>query len=526
MLQALSESLKSPLNYCGEAILGRCYLTEEPQDAYLVILIKKVCTVALVIIFSIGAITTTPFWFVGDLIEMVDQGNAPFKEPKYPTPKDPDSLDPKTTEYFGSSLSTYQNTSDSEFCKNSDWGRYVENHKEDKDFIPPGLGVDILTDDGLAQLITSTLEMNGNTRRFSVEWADIRNEDGSFNDVAMEQYVHVAKTLKEAGIIPIVSLHHFVTPLDKNGQMLFETPEGVEQYLEFATYVYEHLSDHVDHYVTFNELHVNAVENYIRGVFPAGGIANFYTYTQVTRRKLEAHAQVHKKLHEMAEESGKSIQVGLTHQPIMMATTSRWNYLARIVAFVFTYLFHNAFMNWAKENTSSLDLLGVQFYTTPLISGVIPDSTCREGQKMVEPMHFRFYPQGIYLVLQDIHTKLGDKVPLMFTETGTAGENDVEGDVDDEMDQRREEYFDESTKMVRAAQDSGINVVGYLVWSLFRNFEWPFGCSKDHDFGIVARDPETRKIRHTAGYHKLTQVFRNTREESARQQRRRAARTH
>ncbi len=518
MLQILSETFKQPLNNIGTLILGQCYLHENNGDPQLLILIKKVCTVALVIFFSLVAITAIPIWVVGDVIEAIDIGNQPFERRTFPIPDHPTSLDPKMTEFLGSSLSTYQNTNDPEFCKGSDWQNYVEkNFTGDKAHLAPGMGVDILTEEGLNLLIASTLEMNGNTLRFSVEWADIRNKDGSFNEVAMEQYVKVARKLKKSGITPFVTLHHFVTPLDKQGRMLFESPKGVDEYLKFATYVYDHLSDHVEHFFTFNEPHVNGVENYIRGVFPAAGIANFYTYTQVTNRKLEAHKLVHRELHSMAEKKGKTVHVGLTHQAVMFETTSRWNYLARAVAFVFTYLFHDNFMNWAVNNTSSLDLLGIQYYSKPLLSGIIPDSTCREGEEMVEPMHFRFYPKGIYDILQDVHNQLGNRVSLLITETGTAGKNDVKGSDNDTMDKRRKDYFTESIEATRAIQDLGINVIGYLFWSLFRNFEWAFGCSEKHDFGMIAINPETRETRPTAGFTAIQEIFANTQRAAGRQ---------
>ncbi len=74
-----------------------------------------------------------------------------------------------------------------------------------------------------------------------------------------------------------------------------------------------------------------------------------------------------------------------------------------------------------------------------------------------------------------------------------------------------------SLQTIKLAQDLGINVVGYLAWTLFGNFEWPHGFSKEHDFGLIARDPETNEWRDTEGFEVVAAVFENTvpQEESA-----------
>ncbi|GAB3806784.1 hypothetical protein GCM10027605_35550 [Micromonospora zhanjiangensis] len=82
-------------------------------------------------------------------------------------------------------------------------------------------------------------------------------------------------------------------------------------------------------------------------------------------------------------------------------------------------------------------------------------------------------------------------VPLWITENGAAFEDRVVGDRVPDRD--RIAYLDGHLRAVRAALDSGVDVRGYLLWSLLDNFEWAEGYHKR--FGIVRVDyPTQRRI--------------------------------
>lgn len=491
MLGSVPEYLKYPLQVTTTQLLGEL-LPEEPicdSD-----ILTTIYIFALALINGSCLIASLPLWFVGDLLEFLTCVDFDEREV---TIVDPErlSLDPHKTLYRGFPISTYQYTSNRNFCANSDWGRYSAQHfVGEKAHLAPGQGVDILTDEGLKMLCQATREANGNTIRFSIEWADILTEDGHFDDVAMEKYVQAARIMRLKGFIVMVVLHHFVSPLGRE--------ENFEGFVEFARYVHSKLKDHARHFLTFNEPKVNCVENYVLGDFPAQAVGQMWRCERVARKMLDAHRRIHRALHE----ADPNVTVGMTHQVIRMASTSRWNYPARIACFVMTYIFHDSFMRWAERSRNTLDLLGVQYYTRPLIGGFPPDSTCREGERMVESMHFRFDPKGILPVLREVSQRL-PRVPLFVSETGTAGENSVDGP--NAMDERRATYMDQSIRAVRTAQNEGIDVRGYMPWGPFRNLEWHHGYSKDHDFGLIARN-ERNQTRNTRGFEVLATAFRNT----------------
>ena len=76
-------------------------------------------------------------------------------------------------------------------------------------------------------------------------------------------------------------------------------------------------------------------------------------------------------------------------------------------------------------------------------------------------------------------------MPLMITENGAAFERrgSAEGRV---HDPKRIDYLRRHFTAAHRAMQRGVDLRGYLVWSLLDNFEWGYGFSKR--FGIVHVD--------------------------------------
>ncbi len=515
-LEALSNSLKYPLQFFTHQIIGGCGFPQSKNSG--VEILQRISQVALAVIFSVLALTSIPLWGAGEIIERVSQGNQSFYQDQVDLPPTSDGelgLDQTKTKHVGFSISTYQNTSNPTFCERSNWGKYHQTHfLGDKAHLRVGQGVDILTEQGMEQICRDVLSANGNVLRFSVEMADVIKHDGSLDEVAMERYVRAAAYVKSQGITPIVTLSHFVHWLDQDGKDLFEDVKNIDQFVSFAAVCYERLHESVDTFVTFNEPNVSAVGNYALGDFPAEKPGRLWTHARVLQNMLKAHERAYDTIHELARGYTKEVKVGLTHQALRFTSNSPWNLIARITCFVMTYLFHESFMQWAAKNQSKFDFLGVQYYTRPLIGGFPPDSIAREGEPMVTCMRFRFDPAGIHPILTQIAQRLSGK-SLIITETGTAGTSYVNPTVEesaasDRMDELRTTYYRDSIKAVRRAQDEGSRVIGYMGWSLYRNFEWPHGFSRDHDFGVIARDLESGLTRPTTAFALLASVFERT----------------
>ena len=90
-----------------------------------------------------------------------------------------------------------------------------------------------------------------------------------------------------------------------------------------------------------------------------------------------------------------------------------------------------------------------------------------------------FYPQCVEHVVRYASKATG--VPIIVTENGIATEDDT----------RRVAYVQRAVAGLKRAIDDGVDVRGYVAWSLMDNFEWMSGYTPK--FGMVAVDLKTQK---------------------------------
>jgi len=108
----------------------------------------------------------------------------------------------------------------------------------------------------------------------------------------------------------------------------------------------------------------------------------------------------------------------------------------------------------------------------------------------VSEMEWEIYPDGLTDILCQMKADYPHLPPVFITENGGAfpDKAPAEGPVQD-LD--RLSYLQEHMAAVTVARERGVQVDGYMVWSLMDNFEWGFGYSKR--FGIVHVDYDTLK---------------------------------
>jgi beta-glucosidase len=526
MIFKISQTLKTPLHLMTQGVLGRFSVKAadiHAQDG----LLKKIHTLASVTISFVGMVISTPFWMLGEVLEVCTKdGRDQFQDAVEFTGEGVDLkapfLDPSKTEMIGTGTSTFQSTSDPDFCIDS----CVHNALKDPS-LGLGNGVDILTVEGRNLTIKFLEKMKANTFRFSVEWKDVINSKG-FN-----RYVEAAKHFHKAGFELVITLDHWIGNGTKD---VFEKEGDEEEFIEYAKSAYTALRPYASHFLTFNEINVDAAQKYVMGDLPPTRVCRFWAAHKLTALKLQAHSKVYDALHVLektyiGEKKEGGLQVGLSHQAIVMRSNSRWNIVARIAAHVMTYLFHESFMQRAEQMTDKLDFLGVQYYTRPLLGrdGWNPVDSIAEINRhnpdvwMVKGMRYRFDPQGILPILREINARINrpkatKEIPFIVTEIGSAGKIKKEGkNALDSSEHRKAEYNKIALAGMRAAQNEGIPLIGALFWTLFDNLEWQHGFEEGTAFGQLATTitreqdgSKTIKAEETEGFQVIVESFLKT----------------
>jgi beta-glucosidase len=144
---------------------------------------------------------------------------------------------------------------------------------------------------------------------------------------------------------------------------------------------------------------------------------------------------------------------------------------------------------------NAMDYSGINYYSRQLVDarnwGIasLAMDTCKEGHHPVKKnsLGWDIYPEGLFNLLVGLK-KYG--LPVIIMENGICTSDDG----------LRWEFISAHLKNVRLAMDAGVDVKGYLYWSLMDNFEWDKGFGPR--FGLLDVDYKTyaRSIRKSAEY--------------------------
>ena len=109
-----------------------------------------------------------------------------------------------------------------------------------------------------------------NAHRLSIEWSRIEPRDGVFDDAALARYRELLEALRQRGLEPMVTLHHFTNPrwLEECGAWLH--PDTPRRFARFVARAVAALGDLCQLWCTINEPIVYAAQSYLRGGWPPG----------------------------------------------------------------------------------------------------------------------------------------------------------------------------------------------------------------------------------------------------------------
>ncbi len=371
---------------------------------------------------------------------------------------------------FGASVGAYQveggNT-------NSDWW-WWEHQERTPCIEPSGDACDFYH--RYAEDIAMLAGFGLDTFRFGIEWARVEPAEGEFSAAELDHYRRMLAACHEHGVTPVLTFHHFTLPIWLHHQGGFTSPKFPDLFARYCDRAASRLGDLIGWACTINEPQGLGLSGYVLGINPPGHRGDLDGARRAAEHLLEAH-----RLAAPAIRAHTSAQVGVTlalpdlqYEDGATPGDSIFEVESRI---------NDQFLDVARDD----DFIGVQTYTRirigpegPRSPGADWTAVSRELKETEQTtqMGYEFYPQALGGAIRRAWHGTGG-IPLLVTENGVATVRD----------ERRIAYMEVALREVLACLDEGIDVRGYIHWSLLDNFEWAFGYGPR--FGLVSFDRQT-----------------------------------
>jgi beta-glucosidase len=317
--------------------------------------------------------------------------------------------------------------------------------------------------------------------RFSLEWSRIEPAEGEFSLAALDHYRRICAACHERGIAPVVTFHHFTTPLWLSARGAWEAEDAPERFGRFVERATAHIGDLVSWACTINEPDVIGVMGYMLGGFPPGVKGDLGRHLAVNEQMVKSHRRAVEALR-----SGPGrFPVGLT----LSMSELKAEEGGETVREAAEEILENTFL----RATEGDDFVGVQCYTRIHFG---PEGQIEDDPDVPKTqMGYERWPQVVeYTVRRAAEVT---KIPVVVTENGIGTEDDSD----------RIGYISEALSGLMKCITDGVDVRGYFVWSLLDNFEWDQGYRPK--FGLVEVDRETFERRPKPSAHWFSEVARS-----------------
>ncbi|WP_327674770.1 MULTISPECIES: family 1 glycosylhydrolase [unclassified Streptomyces] len=314
--------------------------------------------------------------------------------------------------------------------------------------------------------------------RFGIEWARVEPLPGHVSQAELAHYRRMIDTAVELGLTPVVTLHHFTSPLwfAQEGGWLGD--RAVDRFTAYVEAVCPTL-DGVEWVVTMNEPNMLAIMvGMARAMADQQASGEWQSPTVDTEGPRPALPAPDPKIGERLVETHQAARDVLrAHLP---GAKVGWTVANR--AFVarpdsedkkreLEHIWEDLYLDGARGD----DFVGVQSYSSQWVGpdGIEPHP--RHPDNTLVGTAYR--PDALAIAVRHTAEVTGG-LPILVTENGIATHDDT----------RRIAYTGEALDHLAAAIARGADVRGYLHWSLLDNYEWGHW---EPTFGLVAVDRET-----------------------------------
>ncbi len=179
----------------------------------------------------------------------------------------------------------------------------------------------------------------------------------------------------------------------------------------------------------------------------------------------------HKRVYKAIKKEKSSAHVGVAqHLTYFHAGDQRL--LSRIIAKLGGWFMNWMYFSWSRKTH---DFIGLNYYLSSRVVGMGIDNK----NERRSDYGWEMLPANIEHLLVEAHEKY-DK-PIIVMENGLA----------DAKDKDRKWWLEQTMNTLARATSKGVNIQGYMYWSLLDNFEWADGFWPR--FGLVEMDYKTYK---------------------------------
>ncbi|MFA5203350.1 MAG: family 1 glycosylhydrolase [Lentisphaeria bacterium] len=310
--------------------------------------------------------------------------------------------------------------------------------------------------------------------RFSLEWSRIEPQEGTWNQAALDHYKELLALLKAKGVKTYVTLSHFTLPLWFDELGGFNKRENIRYFLRYAEKVARFLGADVDAWLVVNE----------KTQIQTGAEGEGFNY-------IRAHAQCYHLLKSISK-----APVSSAHMAVQPYPYRYYDKLDRAMTALRDFQINGSWLHAIRtgeliapninaedcpEAKGAIDFWAINIYTRELCDSRKKSLAApRFPHKKLRMIDMDFYleemyPEGTTAMLERFNDK-----PVVITENGCSCDDD----------RFRIVYLSLYLSAIHDAIQRGVDVSGYLYWSLMDNYEW---SSFKPRFGLVHVDFKTFK---------------------------------
>lgn len=332
--------------------------------------------------------------------------------------------------------------------------------------------------------------------RLSISWSRIypEGDENEPNPEGLAFYRNIFELCRKLEIEPVVTICHFDVPMGlvrKFGS--WKNREMIDEYLEFCRTLFEEYKGLVRHWITFNEINMILHAPFMAaGLIMDGEPDPLQTRYQAAHYELTASARAVKLGHEIDPENriGCMLAAGDTY-PWTCAPADVWeakvmdreNYFFTDVqmrgsypAWAWQYFkTRNIQLEMTEEDLEIMkqypcDFLAFSYYSSSLTSADPAMAEKTEGNLFptlinphleVSEWGWQIDPVGLRITMNSLYDRY--QKPLFIVENGLGARDEVcDGHIEDDY---RIAYLQQHIQeMMKAVEEDGVDLIGYLTW--------------------------------------------------------------